>query len=229
MYTSRRRRKRQSHVEFNTIGYVRGLSYTFQPKRRNRPRGNNSMNAEVVSWTRQADGSYASTGSLPAGIPTARIFVIDEDRVECQGTKLWLKEEAVALVVRKIAEGSYKAWRYEVRPETSTVPDFADHTQTALAESSDARLCANPRCKRGQDGVRSVVGCSGAKYCCATCRVDVCRRNRRQANADVMVKVTRKPRSDRQHESHAARQRAYYQRKRTQSLAGGRLLGLGAI
>jgi hypothetical protein len=51
--------------------------------------------------------------------------VIDEDyernpHAVCQGLKLRPKEEAIELVERKIAEGSYRAWRYEIRPERSS-------------------------------------------------------------------------------------------------------------
>ena len=86
-----------------------------------------------------------------------------ENRVECQGTKLWPKEEAVAPVERKIAEVSCKAWRYEARAEASTVPDSANQTRPAMPESSDTRLCANPRCKKGQDRTRGIVRSNGAK------------------------------------------------------------------
>jgi hypothetical protein len=33
----------------------------------------------IIRWTRQADGSYAKEGTLPAEISHARIFAIDED------------------------------------------------------------------------------------------------------------------------------------------------------
>jgi len=166
----------------------------------------------VLAWTRQADGSYARAGGLPEGASTARIFVVAEDHVESPGTKLRPKEEAVALVERKIAEGSYKAWRYEVRPETSTAVDPSDH-ELVLLPHRDSRTCANPRCKKGRDDTRGEVKSRRAKYCCNTCRVDVCRRNRKKANPEQVDKPRRKPRSDRKYESHAARQRAYEYRR----------------
>ena len=65
----------------------------------------------VIRWTRQADGSYAKEGALPAEISDVRIFAIDEDyetnpHAVCPGLKLWPKEEAVELVERKISDGS---------------------------------------------------------------------------------------------------------------------------
>ena len=68
---------------------------------------------ESLRWTRQSDDSYLKEGTLPADIPTARIFAIDEDyetnpHAVCPGLKLWPREEAVELVERKIAEGSYR-------------------------------------------------------------------------------------------------------------------------
>ena len=88
----------------------------------------------VIRWTRQPDGSYAKEGALPADIPNARIFAIDEDyetnpHAVCPGLKVWPKEEAVDLVERKIAQRSYRAWRYEVRPEVSNAETAAAREQ----------------------------------------------------------------------------------------------------
>lgn len=167
---------------------------------------------DVIRWTRQADGTYRREGNLPAEMSTARIFVIDESHVECPGTKLWPKDEAIALVERKIAEGSYKAWWYEVRPETPTAVNQPDDV-LVVPPQQHSRTCANPRCKKGCDGTRGEVKSRRAKYCCDTCRVDVCRRNRREANPEQAEKPGRKPRSDKRFETHAARQRAYDARR----------------
>jgi hypothetical protein len=85
----------------------------------------------LIRWMRLADDSYANEGTLPADISHARIFAIDEDyetnpHAVCPGLKVWPKEEAVELVERKIAEGSYRAWRYEVRPGASSAQTPAD-------------------------------------------------------------------------------------------------------
>ena len=76
----------------------------------------------IVRWTRQVDGSYLKEGNLTADILTARIFAIDEDFetnpvAVCPGLKIRPKDEAIELVERKIAEGSYRARRSEIRPE----------------------------------------------------------------------------------------------------------------
>jgi hypothetical protein len=104
----------------------------------------------TIRWTRQADGSYTKGGALPADIPTARIYVIDDDyetnpHAVCPGLKLWLKEEAVELVERKIAEGSYREWRYELRPEVSNGAALS-HEVDALGLFSDrlAKAGYNP-------------------------------------------------------------------------------------
>jgi len=100
---------------------------------------------ESIRWTRQVDGKYTKSGNLSADTPAVRIFEIDEDYktnpyAVCAGQKLWPQEEAVALVEGKIAEGSYQAWRYEIRPELSSagpppVPAMAPSESPAL------RLC----------------------------------------------------------------------------------------
>src|SRR5216683_3508710 len=107
----------------------------------------------MIRWTRQADGSYIKEGTLPANIPTARIFAIDEDyetnpHAGCPGLKLRPRDEAVELVERKIAEGSYRVWRYEIRPE---MPSAEVPPAPALgpSESLASRPCPNERCKKG--------------------------------------------------------------------------------
>jgi hypothetical protein len=169
-----------------------------------------------IRWTRLADGSYLKEGSLPADISNARIFAIDEDyetnpHAVCPGLKLWPKEEAVELVERKIAEGSYRAWRYEVRAEVSTV-ETAPAREPVPPERPSHGLCSNERCRKGPDGNRGVLKSSRAKYCCTYCRVDVCRRSRpKPAETE---KATRKRRKDAKYSSHSERQRAHYARHR---------------
>jgi hypothetical protein len=178
---------------------------------------------ESIHWTRQVDGSYAKEGNLPANTPAVRIFEIDEDYktnpyAVCAGQKLWPQEEAVALVEGKIAEGSYQAWRYEIRPELSSagpppVPAMAP------SESPARRLCSNPRCKKGPNGTRGIVKSRRAKYCCRYCRVDVSRRGR--PKPEQIEKPKRKRRSDAKYASHAERQRACQARHSTSHLPRG--------
>lgn len=173
----------------------------------------------IIRWTRQADGTYVKEGELPAHIPTARIFAIDEDyetnlHAACPGVKLRPKEEAIALVERKIAEGSYRDWRYEIRPEISTA-ESSPAPPVAPSESCEVRLCPNERCKKGPNGTRGIVTNRRAKYCCSYCRVDVCRRNR--LKLEQIEKPKRKRRRDAKWKDHAERQRAY---QRIHSTAG---------
>ena len=170
----------------------------------------------VIRWTRQADGSYAKEGTLPADISHGRIFAIDEDyetnpHAVCPGPKLRPKEEAVHLVERKIAEGSYRTWRYEIRPEASTAETPAARDQ-ARSDRPSYSLCSNERCQKGPNDTRGVLKSSRAKYCCASCRVDVCRRSR--PKLEQTEKPTRKRRRDTKYNSHSERQRAHYARHR---------------
>src|SRR5215471_5300971 len=130
------------------------------------PREDKSQSS-VIRWTRQIDGTYSREGDLPAEIPTARIFVVDEDHAECPGSMLRPKEEAVALVERMITEGAYREWRYEVRPEESSVGQAPAPTVVPPCQPPDPRLCSNSRCKKGPEGTRGVVKSRRAKYCCA--------------------------------------------------------------
>jgi hypothetical protein len=179
------------------------------------------MNTQaIIRWTRQADGSYSKEGTLPACISNARIFAIDEDyetnpHAVCPGLKLWSKEEAVELVEIKTTEGSYRAWRYEIRPETCAVAPPAPKEEE-LPESPRSIVCANDRCKKGPNGTRAIVKRPRAKYCCAYCRVDVCRRSR--PKAEQIEKPTRKRRRDAKYSSHSERQRAYHARHRSEPL-----------
>jgi hypothetical protein len=170
----------------------------------------------VIRWTRQADGSYAKEGTLPAEISDVRIFAIDEDyetnpHAVCPGLKLWPKEEAVDLVERKIAEGSYRTWRYEIRPEVSTAETPAARDQ-ARSDRPSYGLCSNERCQKGPNDTRGVLKSSRAKYCCTYCRVDACRRSRQKP--EQIEKPTRKRRRDAKYSSHFERQRAHYARHR---------------
>jgi hypothetical protein len=172
---------------------------------------------QAIRWTRQADGSYQKQGSLPAGTPAVRIFEIDEDHetnphAVCAGQKLRTQEEAVALVESKIADGSHKAWRYEIRPELASAGP-PPVPAVAPSESSTLPLCANPRCKKGPNGTRGIVKSQRAKYCCGYCRVDVCRRSR--PKPEQIEKPKRKRRKDAKYTSPAERQKAYQARHST--------------
>lgn len=179
----------------------------------------NTSKQECVRWTRQADGGYAKEGNLPADTSVVRIYVIDEDyewnpHAVCSGQKLWLKEEAIALVDRKIAEGSYREWRYEIRPEMSGT-ETPSGPEGAPSESPAPHICSNQRCKKGPNDTPGIVKSRRAKYCCNSCRVDVCRRNR--PTPERTGQRGRKRRRDAKYTSHAERQRAYQARH---SLAG---------
>ena len=76
--------------------------------------------------------------------------------------------------------------------------------------------CANERCRKGPNGTRGVLKSSRAKYCCAYCRVDVCRRNR--PKPEQSEKPTRKRRRDAKYSSHSERQRAHHARHRSEPL-----------
>lgn len=170
----------------------------------------------VIRWTRQADGSYAKEGKLPADISDARIFAIDEDyetnpNAVCPGLKVWPRAEAVDLVERKIAEGSYRACRYEIRPEVPTAGTAAAR-EPAPSDRPSYGLCSNERCKKGPNDTHGVLKSSRAKYCCAYCRVDVCRRSR--PKPEQTEKPASKRRRDAKYSSHAERQRAHYARHR---------------
>jgi hypothetical protein len=200
----------------------------------------NPPEQESIRWTRQANGSYIKEGNLPADIPTARIFAIDEDHetnphAVCPGLKLRPKEEAVTLVERKIADGSYQAWRYEIRPELSNA-DTPPAPAVTPSESSALRLCPNQRCKKGLNGTRGMVISRRAKYCCKYCRVDACRRSR--PKSEQIEKPKRKRRRDAKYTSHSERQRAYQARHSLAGLPQGikdllwmrnRRAGVGAI
>jgi hypothetical protein len=92
-------------------------------------------------------------------------------------------------------------------------PDQEFHPHIEEIQDRSAGLCANERCKKGPNGTRGIVKSRSrrAKYCCASCRVSVCRRNRpKPPDTD---KPKRKARKDKKYPSHAARQNAYEWRK----------------
>jgi len=168
---------------------------------------------ESIRWTRQADGSYISEGSLPADISTARIFSIDKDletnrHAVCRGLRLWPKEEAISLVDRKIKDGSYGGWRYEIRPELNS-PDTASQPPiTASSSASNPRKCKNQRCRKGPNGAPAIVKSRRAKYCSPSCRVAASRREGKPTPKCIRERK-RKQRSDAKYPSNAQRQRAY--------------------
>src|SRR5271169_2167870 len=140
---------------------------------------------ESIHWTRQTEGGYVREGELPPEILTARIFSIDEDfltnrHAVCPGLKLRAKEEAITLVERKIADGSYQGWRYEIRPEIPSA-ETPPALSVAPSESPAFRLCSNQRCKKGPNGTREIVKSKRAKYCSSSCRVAVSRREGQSA------------------------------------------------
>jgi hypothetical protein len=168
---------------------------------------------ESIRWTRRADGSYGKTGSLPAEISTARIFSIDEDfqtnrLAVCPGLRMRPKEEAIALVERKIQDGSYGGWRYEIRPELDSTDNASQPLVTAPSSASGPRKCKNQRCRRGLNGTPAIVPSRRAKYCSPSCRVAVSRREAKPMPKSIEERK-RKRRSDAKHQSNAQRQRAY--------------------
>ena len=176
----------------------------------------NTPEQRSIRWTRQVDGRYAREGDLPADTSAVRIYEIDEDYetnpyAACAGQKLRPKEEAVALVERKIAEGSYREWRYEIRPEVSTA-ETPPGPAVAPSDNPTFRICQNQHCKR-LNGTPDVVKGKRAKYCSNYCRIDVCRRNR--PKPEQTEKRERKRRKDAKYASHRERQRAYQARHST--------------
>ena len=172
---------------------------------------------ESISWTRQVDGSYTKEGNLPANTPAARIFSIDEDyktnpNAICPGLKLRPKDEAVALVEGKIAEGSYRAWRYEIRLEKPKADDPLPPIIGAPPQPAEPHACSNLNCKKGPNGSRGSVTRRNAKYCCPSCRVSACRQKKPKPLPAEKTTI-RKLRCDKKYPSHAARQRAYDHRK----------------
>jgi hypothetical protein len=103
---------------------------------------------------------------LLAGIPTVRVHSIDQDyemnpQSVASGLKQWPKEEAITLVEHKIADGSYRDWRYEIRPEIS-LAEATPAPAAAPSESPAFRLCANLRCRKGPNSeFGSIRGPSG--------------------------------------------------------------------
>jgi len=79
-------------------------------------------------------------------------------------------------------------------------------------QSGHCGSCANERCRKGSNGTRGALKSSQTKYCCAYCRVDVCRRSR--PKPEQIKKPTRKRRRDAKYGSHSERQRAHYARYR---------------
>ena len=172
---------------------------------------------ESISWTRQVDGSYSKEGNLPANTPAVRIFSIDEDyernpNAICPGLKLRPKDEAVALVEGKIAEGSYRAWRYEIRLEKPEADDPLPPIIGVPAQPTEPHTCSNSNCKKGPGGSRGSVTRRNAKYCCPSCRVSGCRQKKPKPLPPEKTKI-RKPRCDKKYPTHAARQYAYDYRK----------------
>jgi hypothetical protein len=99
---------------------------------------------------------------------------------------------------------------------SSPVPEPEPNPHTLETEPPNHGLCSNERCKKGPNDTRGVLKSRRAKYCCAYCRVDVCRRNR--PKPEQTEKPTRKRRRDAKYSSHSERQRAHYARHRSEPL-----------
>src|SRR5712692_3133981 len=84
--------------------------------------------------------------------------------------------------------------------DSGGVPEEGSNPHTGESEPPHDGLCANPRCRKGPDGTRGILKSRIAKYCCAYCRVAVCRRK---------GKSGRKRRRDAKYESAAERQQAF--------------------
>jgi hypothetical protein len=95
-------------------------------------------------------------------------------------------------------------------PEPESIPHIGE------GEPAHYGSCANERCRKGPNGTRGALKSSRAKYCCAYCRVDVCRRSR--PKPEQSEKPARKRRRDAKYTSHSERQRAYHERHRSEPL-----------
>src|SRR5712692_9234668 len=60
--------------------------------------------------------------------------------------------------------------------DSGPVPKEESHPHAGESEPPHDGLCANPRCRKGPEGTRGALKSRRAKYCCAYCRVAVCRR-----------------------------------------------------
>lgn len=88
--------------------------------------------------------------------------------------------------------------------DSGPVPEERSNPHTGENQPPHDGLCANVRCRKGPNGTRGILKSRRAKYCCAYCRVAVCRRK---------GKSGRKRRRDAKHGSAAERQRALRSRK----------------
>jgi hypothetical protein len=96
--------------------------------------------------------------------------------------------------------------------DSDPVPDHESDPHIGEHQPPHNGSCANERCKKGPNGTRGIVKRRRAKYCCAYCRVDVCRRNR--PKPEQIKKPSRKRRRDAKYTSNSERQRAYQARHR---------------
>jgi hypothetical protein len=99
-----------------------------------------------------------------------------------------------------------------IDPEATAHDEQESHPHVEERQDRPIGICANKRCRKGPDGTRGIVKSRKAKYCCAYCRVDVCRRSR--PKAEQIEKPARKHRRDAKYTSHSERQRAYQARHR---------------
>ncbi len=99
---------------------------------------------------------------------------------------------------------------------SSPVPEPESIPHPRETEPPNYGLCSNERCKKGPNDSRGVLKSPRAKYCCAYCRVDVCRRSR--PKDEQIEKPTRKRRRDAKYSSHSERQRAYQERHKSEPL-----------
>jgi hypothetical protein len=95
---------------------------------------------------------------------------------------------------------------------SSPVPEPESIPHPRETEPPNYGSCSNERCKKGPNDTRGVLKSRRAKYFCASCRVDVCRRSR--PKPEQIEKPTRKRRRDAKYSSHSERQRAHYARHR---------------
>lgn len=101
-------------------------------------------------------------------------------------------------------------------PVSASTPEPESNPHIGETQSPHYGSCANERCRKGPSGTAGVLKNSRAKYCCAYCRVDVCRRSR--PKPEQIEKPTRKRRRDAKYSSHCQRQKAYYERHRSEPL-----------
>jgi len=110
----------------------------------------------MITFTRQADGTFVRTGEFQKGTLTVRIF-----RDGARGLVAWSPQEAIDVVENAISISKAPAQEYELVEESVETVEVMDARSANLKKARDARAAKKAEQEKKEEDFIQCPLCSG--------------------------------------------------------------------